>query len=94
MSIQLLLLLTIYSLPLSVLAAEDSSETTVIAAPERAATPSPSLTGCAGAACLPTCKRWNDESVKAGRKWFFRSIMAHGAGTAASTWKRAALVAF
>ena len=86
MSIRTLLLLTICTFPLSVFAAEDSAEATVIATSERATTASPSLTGCAGAACLPTYKRWNDESMKAERKWFYRAIVAHGAGTAADAW--------
>lgn len=37
-------------------------------------------------AVFPSHKEWDDEAMEAERKWFYRSVIAHGAGTAADAW--------
>jgi len=64
-----------------------AADAIVITNGESTSTPSPLLSGCKGTLCVaPKLAKWNDESMSAERKWFYRSVIAHGAGTAADAW--------
>ena len=79
MSSKTQILLSICFLSLPVFAADG-------AAVETAASPSPLLAGCSGKLCVPKTASWNDDSMRSERKWFYRSVLAHGAGTTADAW--------
>src|SRR5258706_9588306 len=86
MSTKTQILLTICLFTLPAFAAEGAAEPAAISGAENTLTASPLLVGCAGKLCVPKTTSWKDDSMSSDRKWFYRSVIAHGAGTAADAW--------
>ena len=80
---QILLSIALFTLP--AFAAEGAGEPAALVGVSTS-TASPLLAKCSGKLCAAKATSWNDDSMSSDRKWFYRSVMAHGAGTAADAW--------